>query len=574
MSSIRQAVVLLLVLAAGACGRDAEGDSAKPQELAVVEDPAVRAAADQARLPQEAEAEARDRQESRAQAASRAEAEARARAEAEAAAREAAERAAFEAAYPLHGIVVHFIAQVFAEPSNRSPVIGYMRRGSQFRAARPVRGPGCAGGWHQVPGRGFVCHGAGFAVGSEPQELEGAPTSAAVEDALPYAYAYTTGNDVAQYWRLPTPEEEDEASRVLRRARGAAEAAAAAAAAVGSELPAPDAGPPAVAMAEPGAEPEAMDPAGEQTTQADAVEAPPPPGQVEETGAPESEPADQDGVTLPDFLRMRMLRGFYVSLDRAEATVLGRRFYRTVRGAYVRATVLTTNEPPTSRGVVLGGSWALPLAIVFRSGARQYRRNSTSGRLIQQGTIARHTPLVVADDALDVDGRRYVMARHGIIVREPSVRIMGLAPRPNGVPQGAKWIHVDLSQQSLVAYEGDEPVFATLVSTGKEGHETPTGLFRIQSKHTSTTMDDDMSAEGAYSIEDVPWTMYFHGNYALHGAFWHYTFGRVRSHGCVNLSPADARWLFQWTTPTLPAAWHGIFADTRRNAGTYVLIQE
>jgi lipoprotein-anchoring transpeptidase ErfK/SrfK len=117
-------------------------------------------------------------------------------------------------------------------------------------------------------------------------------------------------------------------------------------------------------------------------------------------------------------------------------------------------------------------------------------------------------------------------------------------------------------------------VFATLVSTGKPGHETPTGLYRIQSKHVSTTMDDDASEDGAYSIEDVPWTMYFHGNYALHGAFWHYTFGRVRSHGCVNLAPADARWLFQWSSPTLPASWHGIFADPRQNPGTFVFIEE
>jgi lipoprotein-anchoring transpeptidase ErfK/SrfK len=130
---------------------------------------------------------------------------------------------------------------------------------------------------------------------------------------------------------------------------------------------------------------------------------------------------------------------------------------------------------------------------------------------------------------------------------------------------------VSLADQSLVAYEGDTPVFTTLVSSGKEGFETPTGLFRIQSKHVSATMDDFASAEGAYSIEDVPWTMYFHGNFALHGAFWHYTFGNVRSHGCVNLAPADAQWLFRWSTPTVPAEWHALYADGR-HPGTFVFI--
>ena len=145
--------------------------------------------------------------------------------------------------------------------------------------------------------------------------------------------------------------------------------------------------------------------------------------------------------------------------------------------------------------------------------------------------------------------------------------------RPGEIDAEDRWIHVSLSEQTLVAYEGSEPVFATSVSTGREGFETPTGLFRIQSKHVSTTMDDLHSKDEAYLIEDVPWTMYFEGNFALHAAFWHLSFGRVRSHGCVNLAPADARWLFQWSGPTLPASWHGVFA--RGDApGTWIYITE
>ena len=66
--------------------------------------------------------------------------------------------------------------------------------------------------------------------------------------------------------------------------------------------------------------------------------------------------------------------------------------------------------------------------------------------------------------------------------------------------------------------------------------------------------------------------MYFHGSYALHAAFWHDRFGRVRSHGCINLAPADARWLFGWTTPELPAGLHGVRA-LGANPGTYVFIE-
>ncbi len=122
-----------------------------------------------------------------------------------------------------------------------------------------------------------------------------------------------------------------------------------------------------------------------------------------------------------------------------------------------------------------------------------------------------------------------------------------------------------------MAYEGDRPVFATTTSTGREGFETPTGLFRIQSKHVSTTMDDLTSEDDAYLIEDVPWTMYFEGNFAIHAAFWHQHFGRPRSHGCVNLAPADARWVFQWSGPEVPTSWHGVFAD-RTRAGTWIYV--
>jgi hypothetical protein len=85
-------------------------------------------------------------------------------------------------------------------------------------------------------------------------------------------------------------------------------------------------------------------------------------------------------------------------------------------------------------------------------------------------------------------------------------------------------------------------------------------------------MDGLAGEEDEYSIEDVPWTMYFQGSYALHAAFWHDRFGNTRSHGCVNLSPIDARWLFEWATPTLPSGFHATMS-TKDNPGTYVLVE-
>jgi lipoprotein-anchoring transpeptidase ErfK/SrfK len=153
-----------------------------------------------------------------------------------------------------------------------------------------------------------------------------------------------------------------------------------------------------------------------------------------------------------------------------------------------------------------------------------------------------------------------------------------LQPIPKGLKAYDRWIDVDLSDQTLVAYQGQRPVFATMVSTGKKGSaeesfQTPTGRFRIYNKQVTSTMDGTTATDGNYAIQDVPWVMYFEGSYALHGAFWHQSFGRVRSHGCVNLGPSDARWLFFWTTPFLPEGWHGV-NGTDDSPGTTIIIHE
>jgi lipoprotein-anchoring transpeptidase ErfK/SrfK len=105
----------------------------------------------------------------------------------------------------------------------------------------------------------------------------------------------------------------------------------------------------------------------------------------------------------------------------------------------------------------------------------------------------------------------------------------------------ARWIDVDLSEQTLTAYENGVPVHTTLVSTGLPQTPTPTGQFRIWIKFRY----DDMAGEDYY-IEDVPYVMYFHQGYGLHGVTWHGNFGHPMSHGCVNLPTEEAEWLFNW----------------------------
>jgi lipoprotein-anchoring transpeptidase ErfK/SrfK len=161
------------------------------------------------------------------------------------------------------------------------------------------------------------------------------------------------------------------------------------------------------------------------------------------------------------------------------------------------------------------------------------------------------------------------------------VRVTAPGPAPQNLGPDERYVDVNLSTQTLVLYKGTTPVYATLISSGKESkikekdHRTPLGEWRIREKHITTTMDGDGSAAGdlPYSIEDVPYVMYYHESYALHGAFWHANYGVQMSHGCVNLSPLDAKYVFLFVDPGLPEGWHGAWTRGERQ-GTRVIVHE
>jgi lipoprotein-anchoring transpeptidase ErfK/SrfK len=110
-----------------------------------------------------------------------------------------------------------------------------------------------------------------------------------------------------------------------------------------------------------------------------------------------------------------------------------------------------------------------------------------------------------------------------------------------------RWIEVELSAQRLTAWNGKKRVRSFMVSTGKKRTPTRIGRFRIQSKHRTSRMRGS-----GYNIPNVPHVMYYSGGYALHGAFWHNRFGTPISHGCVNLRPSSARWLYNWASVGTP----------------------
>ena len=106
-----------------------------------------------------------------------------------------------------------------------------------------------------------------------------------------------------------------------------------------------------------------------------------------------------------------------------------------------------------------------------------------------------------------------------------------------------RWIQIDLSKQRLIAWEGDRVVYGSAISSGKKSTPTLVGTFNIQSKFKTTRMRGEN-----YNVPNVPHAMFYQGNYGIHGAYWHKRFGTPVSHGCVNLPPKHAKWLFEWAS--------------------------
>ncbi|OHY34302.1 L,D-transpeptidase [Cylindrospermopsis raciborskii] len=134
----------------------------------------------------------------------------------------------------------------------------------------------------------------------------------------------------------------------------------------------------------------------------------------------------------------------------------------------------------------------------------------------------------------------------GVLTPLPgSQNIAEAIPTPKKSPE--RWIQVDLSQQKLTAWEGKRRVYTVKISSGKKSTPTPVGRFRIQSKHRTTRMRGR-----GYDLANVPYTLYYHGSYAIHGAYWHKRFGTPVSHGCINLPPNRAKLIFNWASVGTP----------------------
>lgn len=451
-----------------------------------------------------------------------------------------------EAPVAPHGFVfsVRYITWIWVprdahKPSSKLVKQGSLGVGYGVALREPGVKPGngsCRKGYYAVEPRGYVC--ADYTTTTDPQhpvvravrEL-GDNVSAGSDPVFPHAYAFSIG--APMYERVPTAEQHRLVMMRFRErplklgdwAKGFEDLA--------------DAGP--------------------------IVPNGPAPSFLKDGGR---SPLAADGL-----VRKNLPHGSMVSYTRAfEAD--GRVWLVTPELTLVPADRVRSYRPSGFVGVALPGSsgLALPLGWARKAPRELYRQQGDelvpSGEQLPVGQA-----VALSEDELKFKGDRYVATRGSaagkrLWLRRDHVRVAKQTRPPSAVAGQRTWIYLSTRENTLVAYRGGTPVYATAHSPGRGGvhrgkgsvknYTTPLGAFPINWKERWGTMSPDPGAPTSFWISDVMWTQYFKQPYALHGAYWHESFGEKMSAGCPNLAPRDARWLFDFTEPKLPAGWQGV----------------
>jgi lipoprotein-anchoring transpeptidase ErfK/SrfK len=419
---------------------------------------------------------------------------------------------------------------IYDQPDNRARKLGYLRAGAVVdRSPDPVGTKGCEGGWYRVPPRGHVCVGKGATLDLTHPIVQAASGAPRRGQPLPYDYAMSGTEPPHLYFRLPSVADQ-------QRVEGQRRAGAAL--------------PPALAKLPVSEVPEFL----------------------------------LSGRDLPQPYGSDKNLSYSVHRGRARAnSAFGfstlfewtdRRFGLTTELDLVALDQTKPAVYSQVRGIELvsGGRPAFVLA----SGTRAY---------VPSGATFKPAQGIPGRTGFELTGKEHggasglLETTAGVWLPAPALVVGELRKdRASHAERGKKWISVSIEKQLLIAYEGERPVYAALVSTGRGGMGDPEtsfatlrGTFMIRAKHVSGTMDGEEGSDEAFDLRDVPYIQYFHEGFALHAAYWHDEFGKPRSHGCVNLSPTDAAHLFEWTDPKVPAEWHGA---TSPQGGTLVYVHK
>ncbi len=428
---------------------------------------------------------------------------------------------------------------IYTDPGPHRTRLGYLRAGQVVDARGPsIQNAGCQGGWYRINPRGFVCLGKGASLDlAHPVVKQLGHSRPKLGEGFPYLYAVSRKRSPDFYFRLPTGE------------------------------------------------------------QMQAVEG----AQVLERGVNWLERARKQGLVerlslnsvVPDYLQsgMSLQKPYGVAVLQREKVTAGRApkesgfalvdvFSHEQRGFGVTTELdlipldrTQLIESSDFEGLELNAELSLPVAFHVRGALTVWRRS-------KRGAFS---PAYEQREkrGFGLSGRKakggMLETTEGDWLAAPAIRVIDKRTSFPSVATGTrKWLDISIKGQTLVAYQGRKPLYATLVSTGKgllgdpeTESATIRGTFMIHEKSVSSTMDGDEDRSDSYSLKDVPFVQYFHRGFALHGAYWHNDFGRARSHGCINLSARDAARLFRWTDPPVPYGWH---AALNKQRGTVVYV--
>jgi lipoprotein-anchoring transpeptidase ErfK/SrfK len=465
------------------------------------------------------------------------------------------------------------VTAVYPKPDKQTQAVGYLRVGAEVaRSKKPVTREDCADGWYAIRPVGFVCAGPDATIRLDHPIHKAFHVEPNRAKPMPYHYGFVRAI-APNYLRIPRRDEQFQYEMRLERHLRSYKK-------LHDKWDALDVGANDVPLTKSGA---AAAKIPDHATPMDMNERYGGDGD-------DSVPWWLKGERRVPNISSFKAPGYAVIADRVKrhagiafiGTFLAgeeaqyRRFAVATDGRLLPADKVKADSGSPFHGVEIKHV-GLPVAFARKAGARWYKL--VNGQLENAARVGWRQFIPLTGTVRRIQGERMVEARNGLWVRS---RDLKTAAKPTQLPvwarRGQRWIDISIVSQTLVLWEGSDPVYATLVSTGRDGLgepgktlSTPRGTYRIYQKHVTTTMDS-AAADNEFELRDVPWVMYFKGGYALHAAYWHDDFGRVRSHGCVNMSPIDARYTFFWSAPQVPEHWHAAYGEEPFEKGTLVHI--
>jgi len=211
-------------------------------------------------------------------------------------------------------------------------------------------------------------------------------------------------------------------------------------------------------------------------------------------------------------------------------------------GSWVRLTSLKQTTASVFAGVVFDKPLKYPMAWVIQASLPS--RYPGGPNNVGLPAINRYKRVNIYA-SVKVGNWEWYLVGPGQWLEQRKVARVIPAPKPEGA--SSKWVAVDLYEQVLTAYEGDQMIYATMISSGLTQWQTNVGTFKVWQRMQLTAMSGAMGQPDFYSLPSVPYVMYFDKDISLHGTYWHDGYGYKRSHGCVNMSISDARWVFNWS---------------------------